>query len=86
MSARTFARRFREETGTTPHAWVTHQRVLAAEQLLESSDASIEQIAAQVGFSNAATLRHHFGRIRQVSPQQYRRTFSCLDVPEEQAG
>ena len=86
MSPRTFARRFREETGTTPHAWVTHQRVLAAEQLLESSDASIEQIAAQVGFSNAATLRHHFGRIRHVSPQQYRRTFSCMDVPEEQAG
>src|SRR5690348_15288870 len=37
MSPRTFARRFRAETGATPHAWVTRQRVLAAEELLEAS-------------------------------------------------
>ncbi|MGH3445917.1 MAG: GlxA family transcriptional regulator, partial [Nocardioidaceae bacterium] len=37
MSERTFARRFREETGTTPHAWITRQRVLLAEQMLEST-------------------------------------------------
>jgi transcriptional regulator GlxA family with amidase domain len=75
MSPRTFARRFRAETGATPHAWVTNQRVLRAEQLLEQSDRSIEWIAADVGFGNAATLRHHFSRVRGVSPQQYRRTF-----------
>ena len=35
----------------------------------------VEWIAADVGFGNAATLRHHFTRVRGVSPQQYRRTF-----------
>ena len=30
MSPRTFARRFRDETGTTPVLWLTHQRVLLA--------------------------------------------------------
>ena len=75
MSPRTFARRFRAETGATPHVWVTNQRVLRAEQLLEQSDRSVEWIAADVGFGNAATLRHHFSRVRGVSPQQYRRTF-----------
>lgn len=77
MSPRTFARRFRAETGTTPHAWVTAQRLLAAEELLERSDLPVEQIAARVGFGNAATLRHHFAASRGVSPLHYRRTFSC---------
>lgn len=75
MSARTFARRFRAETGTTPHAWVTNQRVIAAEELLESSDASIEWIAGEVGFGNAATMRQHFARVRGVSPHGYRQSF-----------
>ncbi len=77
MSPRTFARRFRDETGTTPHAWITSRRVLRAEELLETTDHSIERIADAVGFGNAATLRHHFSRARAVSPQQYRRTFSA---------
>lgn len=85
MSARTFARRFRAETGTTPHAWITNQRVLAAEQLLEETDRPVEWIADEVGFGNAATLRHHFTRARSVSPQQYRRTFSCA-AETERAG
>jgi transcriptional regulator GlxA family with amidase domain len=76
MSPRTFARRFRAETGATPHSWVTQQRVLRAEQLLEETDRPVEWIADQVGFGNAAALRHHFTRVRGVSPQQYRRTFS----------
>ena len=79
MSARTFARRFRAETGATPHAWVTNQRVIAAEELLESSDASIEWIAGEVGFGNAATMRQHFSRVRGLSPQGYRQSFSATD-------
>jgi transcriptional regulator GlxA family with amidase domain len=85
MSVRTFARRFREETGSTPHAWITRQRILRAEELLETTNRTVDQIADDVGFANAATLRHHFGRVRGVSPQQYRRTFGA-SVETEQAG
>ncbi len=77
MSARTFARRFRAETGTTPHAWITSQRLIRAEELLETTDRPVDWIAGEVGFGNAATMRHHFTRARAVSPQQYRRTFSA---------
>ncbi len=81
MSARTFARRFRAETGTTPHAWITSQRVLRAEELLERTSRPVDRIADDVGFGNAAALRHHFTRARGVSPQQYRRMYS----PAEEA-
>ncbi len=75
LTPRTFARRFREETGTTPHAWVTGIRVRRAEELLETTDLSVDQIAHRVGMGNAATLRFQFQRARGVSPQQYRRSF-----------
>ncbi len=75
MSGRTFARRFKDETGTTPYSWILGERVRAAQELLEQTDHSIDWVAGEVGFGNAATLRHHFGRARGVSPQEYRRTF-----------
>jgi transcriptional regulator GlxA family with amidase domain len=75
MSPRTFARRFKAETGTTPYHWITNQRVALAERLLEESDETIERISTRVGFSNATAFRHHFGRLRGTSPQRYRRIF-----------
>ncbi len=75
MSPRTFARRFRDETGTTPHQWLVHQRVLFSEQLLEETDLSIDEVARRSGFGNGAGLRHHFTRVRGTSPAAYRRTF-----------
>jgi AraC family transcriptional activator FtrA len=74
-STRTLARRFRAETGGTPHRWLTHQRVLAAQRLLESSPDSIEEIAGLVGFGSAQTLRLHFARALRTSPAAYRRRF-----------
>jgi len=75
MSERTFARRFKAETGTTPHRWLTQQRILAARQLLEETDLSIEQIAGRVGFNSAVVLREHFRREIGLAPVDYRRRF-----------
>ncbi|MFV2086896.1 GlxA family transcriptional regulator [Micromonospora sp. LOL_021] len=75
MAPRTFARRFRAETGTTPHDWLTGQRVLLARQLLEETSLGVETVARRCGFGDAATLRHHFGRRVGATPQAYRGTF-----------
>jgi AraC family transcriptional activator FtrA len=75
MAARTFARRFVAETGTTPHDWLTAQRVLLARRLLEETDLGVDSVASRSGFGNAAALRHHFSRRVGATPQSYRRTF-----------
>lgn len=75
VSPRTFARRFREETGTTPAQWVQQQRVLAAQRLLERGELPVEQVAAACGFGSAASLRVHFARSTRTSPTAYRRAF-----------
>lgn len=76
QSTRTFARRFRESTGTTPAAWVARQRLARAQQLLETTDLPVDEIARTVGFGQAAVLRHHFTTVLGTSPQAYRRRFS----------
>lgn len=77
MSPRTFARRFHAEVGTTPGAWLTRQRVLRAQQLLETTELSVEEVAQRSGFGTAAVLRHHFSRLLATSPLAYRRRFAC---------
>ena len=80
MSPRTFARRFRQETGTTPHQWLIHQRLLAAQRRLEKTDESIDQIAEAVGLQTATTLRQHFHRALRTTPTTYRRRFSLRSI------
>ncbi|MEV4866041.1 GlxA family transcriptional regulator [Streptomyces ossamyceticus] len=75
MSPRTFARRFQQETGTTPYRWILRQRVLQAQRLLEATDETMDTIAWRTGFGTAATLRHQFVRALGTTPQAYRRTF-----------
>ncbi len=75
MSPRTFARRFRAVTGTTPLQWLLTRRVVFAQRLLETTTLPIEQVAEQCGFGSAAGLRQHFGRVMGTSPLAYRQTF-----------
>ncbi|MGI5457887.1 GlxA family transcriptional regulator [Streptomyces sp. CA-249302] len=75
MSPRTFARRFQQETGTTPYRWILRQRVLQAQRLLEATDETVDAIAGRTGFGNAAALRHQFAQAIGTTPHAYRRTF-----------
>jgi transcriptional regulator GlxA family with amidase domain len=88
MSPRTFARRFRAVTGTTPLQWLVSQRIVLAQRLLETTDDAVELVAHRCGFSTAAGLRQHFQRVTGTAPLAYRRTFHCGDHAdvEEAAG
>lgn len=75
MSVRSLNRHFREQTGTTPLQWLLRARVAKAQLLLETTELSIELIAAKAGFGSAAALRDHFQRVAGTHPQAYRRAF-----------
>ncbi len=76
MSQRTFLRRFQDATGTTPTRWLLNERLLRAKDYLENSKLSIDSIAEQTGFGQAATLRHHFRQHYALSPARYRKQFA----------
>ena len=75
-SPRTFARRFRDQTGTTPLRWVLSARVRRAQELLETTTQPIDEIAFATGFEAPGTFRTRFQRIVGVGPGTYRRRFA----------
>lgn len=81
MSERSFLRRFQSATGTSPLAWLSEARVQHARELLERTTLSIDTIAERCGFGTAMTLRHHFRRRLQTSPQAYRKRFNSKAQP-----
>lgn len=76
LSRRSFIRRFREETGTSTHVWITSARLNQARELLETTELPVDQIGYRVGLGNPANTRAVFKRHLGVSPAQYRRTFT----------
>ena len=76
MTRRTFTRRFLKTTGTSFSRWLTAQRVVRAQELLETTHRSIEDIAFVAGFGTAASMRQHFAAELSTSPLQYRREFA----------
>jgi len=74
-SERTFVRRFRDATGSTPHRWITQNRVRLARDLLETTNLQIDVVAQECGLGSAANLRHHFDRELGTTPTRYRKTF-----------
>lgn len=75
LSTRHLARRMRAELQAGTLEWLHRQRLARAQELLERTDASVEQIAARCGMGTATTLRRHFHRATGVSPTVYRATF-----------
>jgi transcriptional regulator GlxA family with amidase domain len=75
VSPRTFSRRFRAETGTTPLQWLLNQRVSRALHLLEHTDLPVGAIADACGFADTAAFRRHLAHATRTTPAAYRRAF-----------
>ncbi|MHC0431297.1 helix-turn-helix domain-containing protein [Streptomyces sp. O3] len=85
MSERSYLRHFAKTTGSSPMRWLISQRVRASLPLLETSQASVEEVSAAVGFESPVTYRHHFAKIMRTSPSAYRRGFRTVQVAREAA-
>jgi len=75
VSPRTLARRFAEQIGMSPGAWLLSRRIAAARTLLEETDLPVEAIAARVGLGSAVNLRRRFRAHVGTTPGAYRRAF-----------
>ncbi|MFT9785506.1 helix-turn-helix domain-containing protein [Streptomyces rhizosphaericola] len=75
MSSRHLGRHFKSAAGTTPLQWLLTQRIRRAQELLETTDDTVDAIATATGMGTATTLRRHFHRTVGVAPDAYRRTF-----------
>lgn len=72
MSPRTFSRRFKLATGYSPGEWLLEERLLYARTLIETTQASLEEIAALCGLGTATNLRVRFKRRFGSPPSEFR--------------
>lgn len=75
MSRRTLTRHFLKATGTSLGEWLNAERLQRSQELLETTDNSIESVAAMAGFQSPISFRQSFKARFGVSPSEWRRTF-----------
>lgn len=71
MNTHHLGRQFAAVVGTSPPQWLLTQRVRRAQELLETTEDSIDQVAKSVGIGTGTTLRRHFDRTLGVAPEAY---------------
>jgi transcriptional regulator GlxA family with amidase domain len=80
MSSRTLLRRFKAATGRMPGAYLQAVRVEMAKAMLERDRASVQSIAAAVGYDDVSFFRSLFKRSTGMTPAEYRTHFAKLNV------
>ncbi|MEU6493543.1 AraC family transcriptional regulator [Streptomyces sp. NPDC046984] len=73
MSRATFLRHFTRDTGTTVGAFLARARLMAAAELLTTTDATVASVAGQVGYSSESAFSRAFRAHLGTTPARFRR-------------
>ena len=84
VSRATLARRFTEEVGETPMAFLTEARLALAADLLCDPKATVAGVARQVGYGSGFALSAAFSRERGISPTEHRTRATTAPTDESQ--
>lgn len=76
LSTYHFVRSFKKQTGLTPYEYLINLRINKAKDLLISTDDSLDTIAVNSGFTDSKNLIYNFKRIVNLTPKEYRKSFS----------
>jgi AraC-like DNA-binding protein len=86
MSRRTLSRRFREETGMSPMAWLADARIDRAREILETTTEPVENIGRLTGLGAPVSVRAAFHRRIGISPKEYRAVWRGSSSSSANAG
>ena len=81
LEQRTFLRRFFAATGMKPNEYQQRLRITRAREMLEFSQASVEDISWSLGYGDATGFRRVFRKVMGLTPSDYRRRF-CQPAPQ----
>ncbi|HEV7275952.1 MAG TPA: helix-turn-helix domain-containing protein [Devosiaceae bacterium] len=84
LTERSFLRRFKRATGQSPLEYVQTMRIEEAKQLLETSGLSLDDVAAEIGYSEPSAFRHLFRKLVGVTPSAYRRRYLRIVADHQQ--
>ena len=75
MSTSWFGKSFTAAAGISPKQYILQQRIRNAQLLLETTDATVSEIARIVGYDNPMYFSRLFRKVRGLSPANYRKAF-----------
>lgn len=78
LSRPAFARQFLSVLGLSPMRYLTQRRMQVAAALLFSSDASLAEVAARVGYTSEFAFSRAFRRFHQLPPGEYRQRITAM--------
>lgn len=78
MTERGFHRRFKKATGQAPVDYIQTLRIEEAKQLLETTATPIDEISAEVGYSEPSSFRSAFRKRVGISASAYRKKWQGL--------
>lgn len=76
-----FNRKYKKETGVTPHQFLLSTRISAAKYSLSNSNMTISEIALNCGFIDESAFCYCFKKREGITPNEYRKNAIGRNLP-----